>query len=1123
MALYQLTETTGTAPSFNPSGKIGGSLILDGTKTIATPHYEFILSGDTFTVEGWFKTSGTTGRAIMGVGKVCQIWTNPDGTLAVLWGGTEFWTYSTSNVRDGVWHHVACVADGNNGLRTYLDGVLIGTISGSISAQSPILENEFVLGGYGPNNQDSLKFIGELDEVAIWTIAKYNANFTPSTTATSNTATGLRLLAHLDSSVQNVAGASAPAAIPGAPTNVVATAGVASASVAFSVPASDGGAAITGYKVTASTGQTATGTASPIVVTGLAAAPVTFTVQAQNTAGYSQPSPVSNSVTPTAASGPDVESPVLVSVATNGDGTQFILTYNEATLILSSDAAKATTLAAFTCTGRSFGGFAQSGNTVTLDNVTPAAEPGDTLELSYTQPATAGIRDQANNKATSFVNRPVTNNVAPFAWKYLGSEGQNATVPANTTVRYGSNGQFVTKVLSGTFSISNGTFGSDPAPGATKYAEAYLAIPAATAVTVTMGTGGPVGVSPVCTLDANGFLAEAVTITLSGAGLTFNPTTITLGPNRGGYASATFTIAATAPVTTTVHFASTSSLTLPADKPYTAAYEIIKSIGAGKDFATFKAFADYVQGKDIPLLGTHLVGEAYDNLDGNGVSLLPANSSPVAHVIVRPAPGFGSPSSGALGFGTSGLKITGGKYSFNVNQGVEIRDFDIDLLNDTTSASDYYFAALGSSAENYGRGGEYSPHFTNCRIYNRAALKGFGFGGYGVYTYFDNCLLIQGGGSDQMMFGDGRLFFNGCGIVRVGSFTTKVLHNANAAVMENCWGVNLGSQISNNVDAKWGYFANNVFDAAITTGQVTDYRDLAPVGYLQASNFVVNPVSDITPTAGSALIGAANLHAKSTSDMRGNNRGLTPDIGPIQRTPATPLVKARVTSPTIPDGESLTLSGTTTNNPTSALLTLIPASEPSGAIRLGPYPVTLGAGTFTVTADDIVAGSYIEPLLTFTNAGGTSSAIGATTFEVMGTEAYALDGGTTTNSQPATPTDPGTGGGTTPPQGPAPLVSITTANDQVMSGKRATLSGTVALQGDGNGTLRVFRDPQPSGTAVDMGVPNIAGGTWTIQGDIPPGLYQFRLVATANGQTATAKTGNVRVLKLVGNFNLPTA
>jgi hypothetical protein len=58
-----------------------------------------------------------------------------------------------------------------------------------------------------------------------------------------------------------------PAATPGAPTGVTATAGNAQASVAFTAPASDGGSAILDYTVTSPGGFTATGAASPLNVT----------------------------------------------------------------------------------------------------------------------------------------------------------------------------------------------------------------------------------------------------------------------------------------------------------------------------------------------------------------------------------------------------------------------------------------------------------------------------------------------------------------------------------------------------------------------------------------------------------------------------------------------------------------------------------------------------------------------------------------------------------------------------------------------------------------------------------------------------------------------------------------
>ena len=93
------------------------------------------------------------------------------------------------------------------------------------------------------------------------------------------------------------------ACVPGAPTSVVATAGSTSASVAFTAPASNGGAAISGYTVTSSPGGlTGTGASSPISVTGLTnGVAYTFSVTATNSAGTGSASVASNSVTPRAS------------------------------------------------------------------------------------------------------------------------------------------------------------------------------------------------------------------------------------------------------------------------------------------------------------------------------------------------------------------------------------------------------------------------------------------------------------------------------------------------------------------------------------------------------------------------------------------------------------------------------------------------------------------------------------------------------------------------------------------------------------------------------------------------------------------------------------------------------
>jgi hypothetical protein len=102
------------------------------------------------------------------------------------------------------------------------------------------------------------------------------------------------------SAASNAVVPSAAAVAPGAPTGVVATPGDGHASVAFTQPASDGGATITSYTVTSAPGgKTATGAGSPLVVTGLTnGVSYTFTVTAHNTAGEGLASAASAAVTP---------------------------------------------------------------------------------------------------------------------------------------------------------------------------------------------------------------------------------------------------------------------------------------------------------------------------------------------------------------------------------------------------------------------------------------------------------------------------------------------------------------------------------------------------------------------------------------------------------------------------------------------------------------------------------------------------------------------------------------------------------------------------------------------------------------------------------------------------------
>ncbi|WP_052417289.1 fibronectin type III domain-containing protein [Cellvibrio mixtus] len=121
------------------------------------------------------------------------------------------------------------------------------------------------------------------------------------------------------------------AIVPGAPTIGSASAGNGQATVTFTAPASTGGAAITSYTVTASPGgATASGTGSPITITGLTnGTSYTFTVRATNAVGAGSPSAASNPVTPSV---PPNNAPVIaqgsstsVTMSEDGDPTPFSL------------------------------------------------------------------------------------------------------------------------------------------------------------------------------------------------------------------------------------------------------------------------------------------------------------------------------------------------------------------------------------------------------------------------------------------------------------------------------------------------------------------------------------------------------------------------------------------------------------------------------------------------------------------------------------------------------------------------------------------------------------------------------------------------------------------------------
>ena len=133
---------------------------------------------------------------------------------------------------------------------------------------------------------------------------------------------------------------------------------------------------------------------------------------------------------------------------------------------------------------------------------------------------------------TGLGNFPALPNGTPIPknWRFIGSEYQEFTVPADSKIRYGISGQYIEKTLSGTFVATNSLFGTDPAPGQTKYVEAYLPISPATSIVLErVNATMPVGVSgQTFSVTTDGYVSEDVTVTINGNGINLSPNLLSL-------------------------------------------------------------------------------------------------------------------------------------------------------------------------------------------------------------------------------------------------------------------------------------------------------------------------------------------------------------------------------------------------------------------------------------------------------------------------------------------------------------------------------------------------------------------------------------------------------------------
>jgi uncharacterized protein YhjY with autotransporter beta-barrel domain len=364
------------------------------------------------------------------------------------------------------------------------------------------------------------------------------------------------------------------AVVPGAPIIGTATASGGQATVSFTAPSFTGGAAISGYTVTSSPGGiTATGTSSPIAVTGLTnGTAYTFTVTATNSAGTGAASAASNSVTPKAsgtitnfiaAPSAPVYSPggtFTVSATSDGSSSPVVFAIDPASAaVCTISGSTVTMLSAGTCTVTAN----QAGDASHL------AAPQVTLAVVIVNPA---IPTVGNVSASTAYNTAATINLASAISGASISAVNIATQPAHGTVSV--SGETVTYTPSASFYGGSDSFtytATNPggtsvpatvtvtvgAPAIPTVAAKNAATPYNTAVNIDLSgsiTGVDITAVTVATQPAHG------TVSVSGQTVTYTPSSTFYGGSDSFTYTATNPGGTSAPATVTV---TVTSLNVP--------------------------------------------------------------------------------------------------------------------------------------------------------------------------------------------------------------------------------------------------------------------------------------------------------------------------------------------------------------------------------------------------------------------------------------------------------------------------------------------------------------------------------------------------------------------------------